>query len=184
VHLREHARQLRDHVVKLSQKAYHRQFEPSPDFVIMFLPDESFLRAAHEHDASITEEAWRLNIVPASPTNLFALLRTVAATWQQETVAQSAREVHGLGQQLCDRLATMAGHIDALGRSLTSAVGNYNKTVRTLESRVLVTGRRIQEHGMSGEPLPELQPVEIVTDTLSAPELVENGDGLRAIDAA
>jgi DNA recombination protein RmuC len=78
----------------------------------------------------------------------------------------------------------MAGHIDALGRSLTSAVGNYNKTVRTLESRVLVTGRRIQEHGMSGEPLPELQPVEIVTDTLSAPELVENGDGLRAIDAA
>ncbi|HWG56485.1 MAG TPA: DNA recombination protein RmuC [Gaiellaceae bacterium] len=185
-HLREHARQLRDHVTKLSQKAYQRQFDPSPDFVIMFLPDESFLRAAHEQDASITEDAWKLNVVPASPTNLFALLRTIAATWQQETVAQSAREVHGLGQQLCDRLATMAGHIDALGRSLTSAVGHYNKTVRTIESRVLVTGRKLQEHGMNGEPLPELQPVDAVTDTLAAAELVEHlpGEQLRAIDAA
>lgn len=183
-YLRDHARQLRDHVTKLGAKAYQRQFEPSPDFVIMFLPDESFLRAALEHDAAITEDAWRLGVVPASPTNLFALLRTVAATWQQETVAQSAREVHGLGQQLCDRLGTMAGHIDALGRSLTSAVGNYNKTVRTLESRVLVTGRRIQEHGMSGDPLPELQPVDAVADSLAAPELVEQLDGVRRIDAA
>jgi DNA recombination protein RmuC len=183
-HLRRHARQLREHVTKLSAKGYQKQFEPSPDFVIMFLPDEAFLRAAQEHDAAITEDAWRLNVVPASPTNLFALLRTVAATWQQETVAQSAREVHGLGQQLCDRLATMAGHIDALGRSLTGAVGHYNKTVRTLESRVLVTGRKLQEQGMSGDPLRELQPVEVVTDAIAAPELVEHLDGLRAIDAA
>ncbi|HWL31964.1 MAG TPA: DNA recombination protein RmuC [Gaiellaceae bacterium] len=183
-HLREHARQVRDHVLKLSAKAYHRQFEPSPDFVIMFLPDETLLRAAHEHDAAITEDAWRHNVVPASPTNLFALLRTVAATWQQETVAQSAREVHGLGQQLCERLSTMAGHIDALGRSLTSTVTHYNKTVRTIESRVLVTGRKLQEHGMSGDPLTELTPIETVVDTLAAPELVENVDRLRAIDAA
>ncbi|HZG36315.1 MAG TPA: DNA recombination protein RmuC [Gaiellaceae bacterium] len=183
--LKEHARQLRDHIGKLSAKTYWRQFEPTPDFVIMFLPDEAFLRAAHEHDSGITEDAWRLNVVPASPTNLFALLRTVAATWQQETVAESAREVHGLGQQLCDRLVTMAGHIDQLGRSLTGAVGHYNKTVRTLESRVLVTGRRLQAHGMSGDRLPALQPIEVVTDSLSAKELVESlDDGLRAIDAA
>jgi DNA recombination protein RmuC len=183
--LQDHARQLRDHVGKLSAKGYWRQFDTSPDFVIMFLPDEAFLRAAYEHDSGITEDAWRLNVVPASPTNLFALLRTVAATWQQETVAQSAREVHGLGQQLCDRLGTMAGHLDALGRSLTGAVTNYNKTVRTIESRVLVTGRRLQEHGMSGEPLRELEPVEVVADTLAAPELVDHLDeGLRAIDAA
>jgi DNA recombination protein RmuC len=182
-HLRDHARQLREHVSKLSAKAYQRQFEPSPDFVIMFLPDEAFLRAAHEHDNAITEDAWRLNVVPASPTNLFALLRTVAATWQQETVAQSAREVHGLGQQLYDRLSTMAGHIDGLGRSLTSAVGHYNKTVRTIESRVLVTGRKLQEHGVGGD-LPELHPIDVVTDAVAAPELVENLDALRAIDAA
>jgi len=184
-YLVDHARQLRDHVGKLAAKGYWRQFEPAPDFVIMFLPDESLLRAAQEHDSAITEDAWRLNVVPASPTNLFALLRTVAATWQQETVAQSAREVHGLGQQLCERLATMAGHIDQLGRSLTGAVGHYNKTVATLETRVLVTGRKLQEHGMSGEPLPELQTLELDARPLQARELVEHLDeGLRAIDAA
>ncbi len=184
-HLVEHARQVRDHVTKLAGKAYWRQFEPSPDFVIMFLPDESFLRAAQEHDSSITEDAWRLNVVPASPTNLFALLRTVAATWREETVAQSAREVHELGQQLCDRLGTLAGHVDQLGRSLTSAVGNYNKTVATLETRVLVTGRRLQEHGMTGETLPALEQLEAQTRPLQAPELTDGRDeGLRAIDAA
>ncbi len=184
-HLADHARQLRDHVVKLSGKAYWRQFEPSPDFVIMFLPDEALLRAAQDQDAAITEDAWRQNVVPASPTNLFALLRTIAATWREETVAQSAREVHALGQQLCDRLGTMAGHVDQLGRSLTSAVGNYNKTVASLETRVLVAGRKLQEHGMAGEPLPELAPIETQTRPLQAPELVEGlDDGLRAIDAA
>jgi DNA recombination protein RmuC len=184
-HLVDHARQLRDHVGKLSAKAYARQFEPSPDFVIMFLPDEAFLRAAQEFDAAITEDAWRLNVVPASPTNLFALLRTVAATWREETVAESAREVHELGQQLCDRLGTLAGHVDQLGRSLTSAVSNYNKTVGTLETRVLVTGRKLQEHGMVGDPLPELPPIEAQTRPLQARELVQGADdGIRAIDAA
>ena len=123
--------------------------------------------------------------LPASPTNLFALLRTVAATWREETVAESAREVHALGQQLCDRLGTLAGHVDQLGRSLTSAVGNYNKTVATLETRVLVTGRRLQEHGMTGETLPELERLEAQARPLQAPELTAAGDeGLRAIDAA
>jgi DNA recombination protein RmuC len=183
-HLRDHARQMRDHVLKLGAKAYQRQFEASPDFVIMFLPDEGFLRAAYEADGSIGEFAWEHKVVPASPNNLIAILRTMAASWQQETVAQSAREVHGLGQQLYDRLATMAGHLDGLGRSLTSAVGHYNKTVRTIESRVLVTGRRLQEHGVTGEELRELAPLDVQADTLSAPELVENLDGLRSIDAA
>ncbi|HEY7793734.1 MAG TPA: DNA recombination protein RmuC [Gaiellaceae bacterium] len=184
-HLADHARQLRDHVTKLAAKDYWRQFEPSPDFVIMFLPDESFLRAAQDQDAAITEDAWQLHVVPASPTNLFALLRTIAATWREETVAESAREVHELGQQLCDRLGTLAGHFDQLGRSLTSAVGHYNKTVGTLETRVLVTGRKLQEHGMVGEPLPELAPIEAQARPLQAPELVHGLDeGLRAIDAA
>jgi DNA recombination protein RmuC len=182
--MKEHARQLRDHVGKLSAKAYWRQFEPTPDFVIMFLPDESFLRAAQEHDSTIIEYAWASNVIPASPTNLFALLRTVAATWQQETVAQSAREVHLLGQELYDRLVTMAGHVSQLGRSLSSAVGHYNKTVGTLETRVLVTGRKLEEHGIKAG-LPELAPIEAQTRPLAAPELVEAAESApRALPAA
>lgn len=117
-----------------------------------------------------------MNVIPASPTNLFALLRTVAATWREETVAESAREVHALGQQLCDRLSTLAGHADQLGRSLTSAVGHYNKTVATLETRVLVTGRKLQEHGMTGERLPELAQLESQTRRVQAPELLASAD--------
>jgi DNA recombination protein RmuC len=184
VQLAEHARQFRDHVLKLSSKAYWRQFDPSPDFVVMFLPDESFLRAALEHDSTIGEDAWRASVVPASPTNLFALLRTIAAIWQQETVAQSAREVHTLGQELFDRLSTMGGHFQQLGRSLTSAVGHYNRTIGALESRVLVTGRKLAEHGMSGD-LPDLSAIEVQSRPLTAPELAESADTApRALDAA
>jgi DNA recombination protein RmuC len=183
-HLARHARQVRDHVQKLSAKAYWRQFDPSPDFVVMVLPDETFLRAAQEHDRTLNEEAWASGVVLASPTLLFGLLRTVAATWQQETVAQSAREVHALGQELYDRLATMAGHVHALGRSIQSAVGHYNKTVGALEGRVLVTGRKLQEHGVTGD-LPALDPVDVQTRALQAPELVESlEDVRRALDAA
>jgi len=172
-------------VGKLSAKAYWRQFDPAPDFVIMFLPDESFLRAAQEQDSSIVEHAWASNVIPASPTNLFALLRTIAAIWQQETIAQSAREVHGLGQELYERLGTLAGHFHQLGRSLTSAVGHYNKTVGTLETRVLVTGRKLAEHGISGD-VQELETIELQSRSLAAPELVEALDEppRRALDAA
>ena len=169
-HLGDHARQLRDHVGKLAAKAYWRQFAPAPDFVIMFLPDESFLRAADEHDREIVEYAWQAQVVPASPTNLFALLRTIAATWQQETVAESAREVHGLGQELYDRLCTLAKHFGQVGRALEGAVGHYNRTVGTLETRVLVTGRKLEQHGIGGE-LPHVEPVEGQVRPITAPEL-------------
>jgi DNA recombination protein RmuC len=183
-----HARQVRDHVQKLAAKAYWRQFDPSPDFVVMVLPDETFLRAAQEHDRALNEDAWASGVVLASPTLLFGLLRTVAATWQQETVAQSAREVHTLGQELYDRLATLAGHFGSVGKSLTRAVEHYNKTVGALESRVLVTGRKLQQHGVVGEELPDLEPIDLHARALQAPELVETLDGLpRAlpeVDAA
>ncbi|HVM18110.1 MAG TPA: DNA recombination protein RmuC [Gaiellaceae bacterium] len=168
--LGDHARQVRDHVAKLAAKAYWRQFTPAPDFVIMFVPDETFLRAAQEVDPGICEEAWKSGVVPASPTNLFALLRTVAATWQQETVAASAREVHGLGRELYDRLGTMAQHVAKLGRSLEGAVGAYNDAVGSLESRVLVTARKFEQHGIPGQ-LAELAPVERTTRALQAVEL-------------
>jgi DNA recombination protein RmuC len=182
--LADHARQVRDHVTKLSAKAYWRQFEPAPDFVVMFLPDEALLRAAQEQDSSIVEYAWASNVIPASPTNLFALLRTIAAIWQQDTIAQSAREVHTLGQELYERLATLGSHFAAVGRSLTATVGHYNKTVASLETRVLVTGRKLADHGVSGE-LPQIEHVEAQPRPLTAHELLDAAEhGPRALDAA
>ena len=171
-HLAAHARQVREHVVKLSAKQYWRQFEPSPDFVIMFLPDESYLRVAHEHDAALAEDAWGAKVILASPSTLVALLRTVAAIWQQETVAESAREVHSLGRELYERIGKVGEHLSKLGRSLDGTVRSYNEAVGSLETRVLVTARKLEEHGIGGE-LQSPAPVESSTRPLAAPELLE-----------
>jgi DNA recombination protein RmuC len=168
--LADHARQVREHVGKLSAKAYWRQFSPAPDFVVMFVPDETLLRVAHEHDPSLSEDAWASNVILASPSTLMTLLRTVAAIWQQETVAQSAREVHELGTELHKRLGTFAGHLARVGRSLGSAVGSYNEAVGSFESRVLVQARRLEEHGIDGE--------------LEAPAPVDRLARQPAVDAA
>lgn len=173
--LADHARQVREHVAKLSAKGYWRQFEPSPDLVVMFLPDESYLRAAHEHDPSLQEYAWSSNVVLASPSTLMILLRTVAMTWQQETIAESAREVSALGRELYKRLATMGAHVAKLGRSLDGAVKAYNETVGSLERQVLVQARRFESHGITGIEPPELQAIERQTRPLTAAELVEPG---------
>ncbi len=172
-HLANHARQVREHVTKLSAKAYWRQFEPSPDLVVMFLPDESYLRAAHEHDPALQEYAWSSNVVLASPSTLMILLRTVAMTWQQETIAESAREVSELGRELYKRLATMGAHVTRLGKSLDGAVKAYNETVGSLERQVLVQARRFERHGITGVEPPELQPIERQTRTVAAAELVD-----------
>ena len=172
-HLASHARQVREHVTKLSAKGYWRQFEPSPDFVVMFLPDESYLRAAHEHDPGLQEYAWSSNVILASPSTLMILLRTVAMTWQQETVAESAREVSALGRELYKRLATMGAHVGRLGKSLDGAVKAYNESVGSLERQVLPQARRFEQHGITGIELPELTPVERQTRPLAAAELVD-----------
>jgi len=172
-HLANHARQVREHVTKLSAKAYWRQFEPSPDLVVMFLPDESYLRAAHEHDPALQEYAWSSNVVLASPSTLMILLRTVAMTWQQETIAESAREVSDLGRELYKRLATMGAHVTRLGKSLDGAVKAYNETVGSLERQVLVQARRFERHGITGVEPPELQPIERQARTVAAAELVD-----------
>ena len=171
--LAEHARQVRDHVNKLSAKGYWRQFDPSPDLVVMFLPDESYLRTALEHDRSLQEYAWSSNVILASPSTLMVLLRTVAMTWQQETIAESAREVSALGRELYKRLSTMGAHVSRLGKSLDGAVKAYNETVGSLERQVLVQARRFEQHGISGIEPPELQPIERQTRTLAAAELVD-----------
>jgi DNA recombination protein RmuC len=174
--LADHSRQVREHVTKLSAKAYWRQFDPSPDVVVMFLPDESYLRIALEHDPALQEYAWRSNVILASPSTLMILLRTVAMTWQQETIAESAREVSDLGRELYKRLATMGGHVTRLGKSLDGAVKAYNETVGSLERQVLVQARRFERHGISGVEPPELQPIERQTRALAAAELVEDED--------
>jgi DNA recombination protein RmuC len=175
----EHARQVREHIGKLSAKGYWRQFEPSPDFVVMFLPDESYLRVAHEHDSSLQEYAWSSNVILASPSTLMILLRTVSMTWQQETLTESARDISALGRELYKRLSTMGTHFSKLGRSLEGAVDSYNKTVGSLERQVLPQARRFEQHGITGIEPPELQPIERQTRPLAAAELVEPGQQQR-----
>ncbi|HWQ23227.1 MAG TPA: DNA recombination protein RmuC [Gaiellaceae bacterium] len=182
--LADHARHVREHIHRLGQKAYWRQLPATPEFVVMFLPDETFLRAALEQDASLVELAVSNNVIPASPTNLIGLLRAVHYGWQQETVAASAREVSELGRELYKRLATMGGHVARLGKSLDGAVKAYNETVGSLERQVLVQARRFERHGISGVQPPELQPIERQARPLAAPELTPAGEPpLQALPA-
>ena len=171
--LADHARQLREHVHRLGQKAYWRQFPATPEFVVMFLPDETFLRAALEQDGSLVELAISNNVIPASPTNLIGLLRAVHYGWQQETIAESAREVSELGRELYKRLATMGTHFARVGKSLDGAVKAYNETVGSLERQVLPQARRFERPGITGVEPPELQPIERQSRGLAAAELVE-----------
>jgi DNA recombination protein RmuC len=150
-HFASHARQVREHVSRLAGKAYQRQFSPSPDFVVMFVPDETLLRVAHEHDPALSEDAWARGVILASPSTLMSLMRTVAAIWQQETVAESARAIHALGTELHKRLGTFAGHLARTGRALDGAVGAYNEAVGSFEARVLVQARKLEQHGVPGE---------------------------------
>jgi len=171
--LLDHARHVRDHIQRLGQKAYWRQLPATPEFVVMFLPDETFLRAALEQDGSLIELAVSNNVIPASPTNLIGLLRAVHYGWQQETIAESAREVSELGRELYKRLATMGAHMGRLGKSLDGAVKSYNETVGSLERQVLVQARRFERHGITGIEQPELQPIQRQTRPLVAAELVD-----------
>jgi DNA recombination protein RmuC len=184
-HLADHARQVREHVTKLSAKGYWRQFEPSPDFVVMFLPDESYLRVAHGKDPGLQEYAWSSNVILASPSTLMGLLRTVAMTWQQETVAESAREVGELGRELYKRLSTMGAHVGRLGKSLDGAVKAYNETVGSLERQVLVQARRFEQHGITGIEPPELQPIQRQARPLAAAELLQgvDADAVDSVDS-
>jgi len=174
--LRDHARQVRELIVKLGQKAYWRQFDATPEFVVMFLPDESFLRAALEHDPTLVEFAADNHVITASPTNLIGLLRAVHYGWQQETIAEGARQISDLGRELYKRLSTMGTHFSKLGRSLDTAVRSFNETVGSLERQVLPQARRFEQHGITGIAPPELTPIERQTRVISAPELVGEGE--------
>jgi DNA recombination protein RmuC len=172
-HLSRHARQLRQHVDTLAGKAYWRSLPATPEFVVLFVPGESFLSAALEAEPGLLEYAASRRVVLSTPTTLIALLRTVAYAWTQETLADKAHEIHGLGRELYDRLGVMGGHLDKLGRSLTAAVTSYNKAVGSLETRVLVSARKFTELEVSDEELASPGPVAEAARPLTASELLD-----------
>ena len=173
-HLRRHARQLRQHVDTLAVKGYWRALPATPEFVVLFVPGESFLSAALEADPTLLEYAADRKVVLATPTTLIALLRTVAYAWTQQRLADNAREIHALGRDLFERLATMSGHLDRLGRSLNASVGAYNRAVGSLENRVLVSARRFADLGVAGDELTSPEAVVDVARPLTAAELLDS----------
>ena len=173
-HLARHARQFRQHVDTLGAKAYWRSLPATPEFVVLFVPGESFLSAALEGDPSLIEYAAERNVILATPTTLIALLRTVAYAWTQEALAEKVAEIHQLGCELHERLATMGSHLDKVGRSLGAAVASYNQAVGSLESRVLVSARKFTDLEVTGAELESPRPVEATPRTPTALELVED----------
>jgi DNA recombination protein RmuC len=178
--LRRHARQLRHHVDVLAGKTYWRALPAMPEFVVLFVPGESFLSAALEAEPSLLEYAADRRVVLATPTTLIALLRTVAYAWTQETLTAKAQEIHELGRDLYERLGTMGAHLDRLGRSLTGAVGAYNRAVGSLETRVLVSARRFEELGVARDHLDGPHPVVEAPRLLTAAELMDSVADHRA----
>ena len=158
--LARHARQLRQHVDGLSSKAYWRALSETPEFVVLFVPAESFLAAALDTDPGLIEYAASRQVVLASPTTLIALLRTVAQGWSHEALADQAREIHRLGRDLHQRLGLLSSHLDRVGRSLNTAVGHFNQAVGSYESRVLVSARRFAELSVVSEDLESPRQVE------------------------
>ncbi len=185
VHLARHAAEVATHIDRLSAKEYWRRYD-SPEFVVLFLPAEAFLSSALEVRPDLLEYAFSRDIVIATPTTLLALLRTVAHTWRQESTARNVREVHALARDLHGRLATLGAHLGKLGSALDSAVGHYNGTVGSLESRVFVSARKLATLGVidsvddidAGLTAPRL--VTTPRRPLGAPELLAASDGTLA----
>ena len=169
--LSAHAAAMRAHVETLGRKSYADQFEDAPDYVIMFVPGEHFLSAALEHDPQLWDHAFGKRVLLATPTNLIAIARTVAAVWRQEKMADEAKRIGMLGKELYERLAAAAGSLKKLGNRLTGAVADYNSFVGSFEGRVLVTGRKLRDLNIEtgGKELEELEPVEaLVREPVSA----------------
>jgi DNA recombination protein RmuC len=181
--LKAHARHFRTHIDGLSGKQYWQHLDPTPDFVVMFVPAEVFLNAALEQDPTLLEYAFERNVVVATPATLVALLRTVAYSWRQEALAANAREVYALGKELYGRLSTMGGHVSTLGKQLTGAVTAYNKAVSSLESRVLVQARRFADLQVADDELAAPAQIDVLPRMPQAEELVAwDSEKLRAIN--
>lgn len=178
--LREHARQLREHMIQLGSKDYTEHLAEAPDFVVMFLPVEALLSAALRYDPSLIDFGADRNVIPASPTTLIALLRAVAYGWQQEKIAASAREVSERGRELYHRLQVFANHFEGIRKGLEITIRSYNQAVGSLERRVLAAARRFRELGAArGPEIPELQAVEETPRLPQLPADVEPAGALQ-----
>lgn len=181
--LKDHARQVKDHVNRLGNKSYWAHFQPAPDIVVMFVPGEALLSAALQHDNGLLEFSMNKGVMLASPLTLIALLKAIAYGWQQDTIAKNAQEISELGRNLYDRIAKLAEHFENVGRSLAKAVQSYNGAVGTLETRVLVTARRLKDKGVTAsEEFREIETIDTTPRLLGAPELVGLFDDVAADD--
>jgi DNA recombination protein RmuC len=163
----------------LSSKRYHDLLQGTPDFVVMFIPGDVFLSAAVEADPGLLERAMASRVVIATPSTLIALLRTIAFGWQQEAIAENAVTIHREAKELYDRLATFAGHLEKVGRALSSSVDNYNRAMGSLETRVLPSARKLEEMKVVQAPADALQSadrVDAAPRRLTAPELIVSND--------
>src|SRR5690242_2858721 len=169
--LKDHARHVRAHITNLSRKSYWETVQPTPEFVLLFLPGETFYSAALENDPKLIEDGVSQNVIIATPTTLIALLKAISYGWRQEQMAENAHEVSNLAKTLYDRLRTFTKYFDDIGRNLDRALDAYNKGVRSLETRVLVTARRFKERGaIAGEEIETLEPVDKAARALTLDE--------------
>ena len=161
-----HSRHIQAHMNKLSSKSYWEQFQPTPEFVVLFIPGENFFSSALEHNPGLIEEGVDKGVILATPTTLISLLKAVAFGWRQETMAKNAQIISTLGKALYERIGTMAEHLDKLGRQIDKCVSTYNQAIGSFERRVLVSARKFNELGITkkdGEELAYINPVEKAT---------------------
>jgi DNA recombination protein RmuC len=171
--LADHARQVRVHLMQLAAKGYAAHVQPSPDFVVMFLPGEMFFSAALEQDPTLIEFGVEQRVIPASPTTLIALLRAVSYGWQQQAMEENARKISDLGRNLYESIRILGGHFETLGSRLKSSLDAYNQAVGSLEGNVLVKARKFKDYRAAdgGEEIKALEPIDRVPRMLQAPEL-------------